>query len=264
MTIREFVQYCRDVSNKDENGNGFDIDQFNVQIKVVNVEKFQSYWKLAEDMAAAQKEALSAIIFRLQELSDFIEPIYDLTLVSEVGPVYSFRFAAFPSDYRYFMGMIIDDKPADLRPYTEINKFRRGLLNGDPDGRPLVFEGPGMFEFIPNDVKGATLTYLRIPKTPYYDWCLDSNDNEVFMPVGSYVQWNPSLKVFCLFDENGSLMVTSVSRDDFSKLSTYTSKTQELEWEDTMHVHMANAVLEKLGVNLRSPEIVQWTEHQEK
>ena len=151
MTIQEFILYCRDVSNKDSAGNGFSPDQFNGQVKIVSIEKFQSYWKLAENMAAANKEALAEVIFRLQELSAFVVPAAELNPSNSTVAGITFTHASFPDDYRFFLGMIIDDKPADLKSYTEIGKYRRGLLNGNPDERPLVFEGDEAFEFIPND-----------------------------------------------------------------------------------------------------------------
>lgn len=265
MIINEFFKYCRTISNKDSAGDGFAPDQFNGQVKIVSIEKFQSYWKLVESIAKSDKKDMATVIFELQDLSVFIT-VAELFLEygTEGGGNTTVANANYPPDFRYTLGMMVDNKPADFKSYTEISKYRRGLLNGNPDDRPQVFEGSGKYEFIPNDVAQATLTYLRIPATPYYDWCLNEDDVEVFIPVGGKITYSHQLQKYVLYDAGGLLVATGVIRDDLTVGVTYQSKSVNLDWPDTIHLQLANSVLEKLGVNLRSPEIVQFAQAQEK
>jgi hypothetical protein len=257
MNILELYKSCQNLSNKDSKGNGFTIEMLNNELPIVSLEKFQSYWKLAQNIAASEKKDLAEVIFDLQNLSSFVA----IENANDSKP----EFIDYPADFRYSLSMVADNKPVDIRPYTEIGRFRRGFCSGNPDEKPLAFEGDGKFEMIPNDLKNIRLTYLRAPATPYYDFCLSADDLEIFMPEGSYVKYSLNmLEIFILYDSDGVLIESNVFREDFDILVRYNSKTIELDWPDVVHPQIANSVLERLGVNLRSPEIVQWTQAQEK
>ena len=257
MTIDEGYRYCQDLSNKDSKGNGFSLQQFNNELKFVTTEKFQSYWKLAQNIAASQKKELAAVIFEMQDLSAFVK---DAGVSFPAGTV----FYTYPSDFRYTLGLILDDKPAEIRPYTQIGRFRRGVLNGNPLETPLAFEGSGRFEFIPNNIVDITLTYLRIPATPYYDYCLSSDDLEIFMPVGSYIDYVAVLGQYVLYTSSGSALEFNVTRDDLHTALRYTSKTVELDWPDTVHAQIFNSIFEKLSVTMRNEHGMQFAQNQEK
>lgn len=263
MTIQEFYKHLQNLSNKDSKGNAFTIDMLNIEVKITVINKFQEYVKLAQNAAISQNKELADVIFDMQNLSSFVK-LEDLIITNQ-GTLagVSVCYADYPRDFGYSISFIADNKPGDIKPYSQISRYRRNTLC-NPDDKPLAFEGDGRYEFIPNDVSIVGLTYLRMPAEPYYDWCFGPGDLEIFMPVGSYVRCKTGkVNHFRLYNANGTVLESEVSRSDFDEAVIYYSKTVELDWPSTSHEQLANDVLQKLAVNLRSPEMVQYTQSKE-
>ena len=261
MTIQEIRQYCQDLSNKDSKGDGFTLLQFNNGLKFAVISRFENTWKLAQEISASEKRPLAEVIFEMGDLRHFVKR-EELTMGSmgSIGGIV-YNYLNYPEGFRYTIGMSANNIPVAVMRYALANNKRSGVLIGNLDENPVAFEGDGHFEIIPNDVEPIVLTYLRKPATPYYDYCLSSDDLETFMPVGSRVQWSKALAQWILYDENGKLMLQEVTRDDFTDHNkVYTSQTIELDYEDTKHKEIADEVLAQLGVNLRAPEIVQYAQ----
>jgi len=216
-------------------------------------------------MAVSEKRPLSEVIFSMGDLRSFIA--IDALLSKAVGninPTFTTVSVSYPPDYRYWLSMIANNIPVTIKPYSEIGTYRGGIVNGNPDESPVAFEGPSGFEIIPNDLDNISLTYLRNPAVPCYDYCISNDDLPIFMPVGSYIRGSMVLYIFILYDINGNVLAKDVMKEGLMHITdTYASKTVELDWTDTMHESIALSILEKMGVNMRSPEIVQFTQSKE-
>ncbi|GEM_PF-3810996 len=266
MTIKEIYQYCEDLANKDQKGNAFGPDQFNNTMNFVSLELFQGFFKMAQEVAVEKGVPLSEVIFSMNDLRTFIAIVsipsvnvfpIDNTFVSVVAP--------YPANYRYWLSLMANNVPVEIRPYSEISNYRGGMLNVNPDEHPLAFEGGGGFEIIPNDLQKISMTYLRKPAVPFYDFCTTSDDLKIFMPVGSKIRYLGPTDYFVLYDKNGDVICLDVYKEGIANPSdTYLSRTVELDWTDTMHPDIAMSVLEKMGINLREPGIVQWTQSKSK
>lgn len=148
----------------------------------------------------------------------------------------------------------------ELLSYTLLPKYRGSVLNGNPEEAPKGFVGGGYVEFIPNEIDDVVFVYLRTPAKPYYDFCMDSNDTEIFMPEGSYIvatEGEPGVfgAPYMLYDYEGNLLNGDVTKSGAT--FPYTSLTVNLDWEETNHVRFANNVAHKLGINLHNTVLTQ-------
>jgi len=270
MTLDAIYQYVRDVSNKDVAGNAFSPDQFNNLLEFENLELFQTHFQKAKALAAKNEIPLADVLFDSSDLRNFIaESTIDTGAINTAGGLSRMR-RTYPTDFEYPISLIADNKPVDIKSAMELTRIRSGVLNQNFNEHPVAVQIDGAFELYPNNLTTLLLIYLKTPTTPYYDYCLGvTSDTEIFMPVGSRVVYTLPHAQYNLYNSLGVLLEWNVTHSYFNNSfptggDTYTSLTVELEWDDLQHMIIANRILEKLGVNLRAPEVTQYAMTQDK
>ena len=262
MTIVELFQFCQNIVNKDVHGMPFGIDQFNNVLSFVNMSLYQDSYATSKTVAEQGGDKLANVLFQNNDLRNFIKNSLITNTTTAIGGLTIGR-SPYPSDMEYPMMMWASGRDVEIVSAYLLRRIRAGVINRDFAEHPVAVETDGYFELYPNDLTNLLLTYLKRPTKPYLDYCLDTGDVPVYMEVGSYVVYNLSLGYYNLYNQDGTLAKANVTHDYFtgsapSPTVIYTSLTTELEWADTKHTHIANMILERMGVNLRSPEVAQW------
>jgi hypothetical protein len=267
MTISEVFQYCQDVANKDVHGMPFGPDQFNNFIKFVNLELFQDAFAQSKVVSEQGGAKLSAVIFDTNDLKNFIKTAVLTASTNTVGNLTVGR-SAYPTDMEYPMMIWSNGKDVEIVSVYKLGRIRSSVINRDFSERPVAVQTDGYFEYYPNDATDLLLTYLKQPSVPYYDYCYDENDIPVFMPVGSQIRYSLVTGYYSLYqyqdaEPHLTLIQHNVTHPYFYNLAPtpsviYYSLTIELEWDQTKHLYIAHKVLERMGINLRSPEVAQY------
>lgn len=262
MTIIELFKFCQNIVNKDVHGMPFGIDQFNNVLSFVNLSLYQDAYATSKMVAEQNGEKLSHVLFQNNDLRNFIKNAIITNTTTTIGGLTIGR-SPYPTDMEYAMMLWAAGKDVEIVSSYLLRRIRSSVINRDLSEHPYAVETDGYFELYPNDLTNLLLTYLKRPTTPYLDYCLDTNDVPVYMEVGSYIVYNLSLGYYNLYNSDGTLAKSNVTHDYFtgsapSPTVTYTSLTVELEWADTKHTHLANMVLERMGINLRSADVTNW------
>jgi hypothetical protein len=258
MTISNFVKYVYDLARKEGKGNVVTPAVIVNWLTYVMLDNFNDLLTQALTLAQERQVALANVIFDIKDLRQFIKSDTLVPVSYTIGNVHSAK-APLPSDFKYELGLTADMVNVDLLSYTLLPKYRGSVLNGNPEESPKAFIGGGYLEVIPNDLNGLVFVYLRTPAKPYYDFCMDSADNEIFMPAGSTIQYNAPQDWYDLYSESGVLMASDITKTGVQYPGTcpYTSLTVELDWDEMNHVRFANVVAHKLGINLKNPILTQ-------
>jgi hypothetical protein len=258
MTVDEIYRLVLDLYRKDHKGVVLPPSVFNNWLQFVSLDMFNGVLTQAEQLAAQGNINLSDVIFKMTILGNFIKdepllPVQGLVGTTTIG------YASTPDDCKIPLGLLANGNIVELKSPVLKVKYRGSATNGDLGANPVGFYEQQKIEFLPNDLDGLLLTYLRRPSVPYYDFCISSNDLPVFMPVGSIVKTHvygdapeldppPAVTPKSLYDNNGVLLQYDVTANG---AYPYLSKTTELDWDETQHQKLANLVAEKLGINLR-------------
>jgi hypothetical protein len=253
MTISTFIKYVYDLARKEGKGNVVTPAVIVNWLTYVMLDNFNELLTQALTLAEQRQVALANVIFDIKDLRQFVKSDTLTTTLTTMGVVRSAK-APLPSDFKYELGLTADMVNVDILSYTLLSKYRGSVLNGNPEESPKAFIGGGYLEVIPNDLNGLVFVYLRTPAKPYYDFCMDANDNEIFMPAGSYIADVGGTNY--LYDVQDNLLASGVTKDNMTYLP-FPSATVDLDWDETNHVRFANVVAHKLGINLKNPILTQ-------
>ena len=255
MTIASFISYVLDLARKDGKGNVVSPQAIVNWLTYVMLDDFNALLTQALTLAEQKQVALANVIFDIKDLRQFVAT-KELTLGTNVnyGATVRTQEWVLPADFKYELGATAGMVNLELLSATLLPKYRASVLNSNPEESPKGFVGAGVLSTIPNDTTDVVLVYLRTPAKPYYDFCMDANDLEIFMPEGSVIHNDDALNP-CLYDSTGALMVSNVIKAGVTL--PYTSLTVDLDWDETNHVRFANDVASKLGINLKNSILVQ-------
>ena len=233
MTLNDLRNYINFVINKDQLGEPQSPESYNTLLPVVSIEKYNMEYDIW--LKTAKSEPLRRFIKK--HVSNMSEG--NLTL---------------PVDYKYFISLLLEDDGVYkvVNMVSDIDNQRFNLLDHSPVELPIGAELPDQIEVYPATSGKTELRYFRLPGTPYYDSCMDANDNEVFMPVGSYITDGDN--VYDLYAEDRTLIVSDVQHPNYSPVirpgtsnPPYFSKTAELDWSETDHLAVAEMIIAKVS-----------------
>jgi len=162
-----------------------------------------------------------------------------------------------PADFEYlfsmkakYKGMMRDIKESSNEEMTNIlGSLVDTILEQNPRAVRLAVG----YKIYPYDVGKApdfvTMTYLRKPATPFFDWCIDNSRGiAVYMPVGSNIHLNDGL-IPCLY-VGGVEKLQNVSHPSYNNVGTYNSLSVELEWPARVHHKIYNRILAAMGITM--------------
>jgi len=255
MTIDSFIRYVYDLARKDGKGNVVSPQAIVNWLTYVMLDDFNSLLTQALTLAEQKQVALANVIFDIKDLRQFVKTDTLILAGYTVGGINQAK-ATLPADFKYELGCTANMVNVDLLSSTLLPKYRGSVLNSNPEESPKGFVGGGYIEFLPNDTGDCVLVYLRTPAKPYYDFCVDADDLEIFMPTGSYIEW--VLNHYRLVAADGSVISNNnVTHPSATTTAPYYSLSVDLDWDETNHVRFANVVAHKLGINLKNPILTQ-------
>lgn len=260
MTLQQILDHIYSRVNKDQSGNTYNINRFNNDLLVANLEMFTYYYGLPQGyQPGAPFPAVEAEI--TQKVTDaLVRCRVDMggSAPTDPGPmlVNANGIANIPDDYVHvsFMNYTYVKDPCDPSKvsYPVITPLPGALWSTRIDSDTLNFRVEKFpyclfkaktIQFMPKNIGMVNFSYWRSPKTPYYDYYKDANDNVVFMPTGTSHTLTAG--------EVGSQGQTS---------GTVFSTTVELEWPVDNHPFFTNLMLSYVSDNLRSEFLKQSAE----
>jgi len=247
VTINSIYAYVLDLWRKDHKGVVLPPPVFNNWIAFVSLDMFENIFTQAQQLAAQGNRDVSDVILKLGVFGNFVKDVNPNPAQQPIAGV-NVGYIEIPTDFRYALGMIADGNIITIKSPTMKAKYRGAVVNGDIGNNPVAFVEDKIIEFLPNDLGKIVLIYLRKPAVPYYDYCMDSRDQQVFMPVGSICKKDDAL-ITNLYKSGGVTVITAGVTANGPL--PYTSLTTELDWDESQHTKIADQVAQKLGVNLR-------------
>lgn len=242
MTLQEIFDYVNFVISKDVSGQVLDPVRFNTLLNAVNVEYFRAE---SDKLLAlsAQPSEVKETAYSLSPVKKFVEEWITYACSSGVETV--------PVDFEVPLAMtaLINNRLKNVKIMTE-DEFavaRTSLLQRDVTNNPVCVKRRNELKFYPPKIDKVYVTYLRMPQTPYYDYCLDSDDNIIEMPVGSYLSATVTPGVFDLKTtaDDGEVVL-------YSGVSLVEGATHDLDYyvdeEDNVVVIPSGAYLRETSV----------------
>lgn len=234
MNLGELRNYINFVINKDQLGEPQSPESYNTLLPVVSIEKYNQEY----DKWVKTKES--------DPLKRFIKKFESNMENGELS---------LPSDYKYFISLLLEDDGVSkvVNMVSDIDQ-RFNLLDPSPVELPIGAELPQTIEVYPATSGKTQLRYFRTPVEPYYDFCMDSEDNEIYMPINSFIYDHafieeddpgPALtdSVMNLYTNIGEVLATNVTKTG----GFYRSKSVELDWSVTDHLAIAEMIIAKVS-----------------
>jgi len=221
MTIYEIYSAVNFLLAKDKNGNAYSPSDFNIAIKAINE---QLYTRELEKLLVKTEDG------RLKVIDD------ERAEIQHFRKTDSLPLGVLPTDYIQWISVKTDGKLADVVTPTIYDSYNTNVL------RPLVAEFPSCVFFqgqiVPTD--SHDLTYFRRATTPFMDYCVDSNGDIVFMPVGSTISGSNLIL-------NGNTIASGITHLN----GITTSRTVELDWREKFHYEFIAPLVQWGMTNLR-------------
>jgi len=260
MNLGELKEFIEAISNKDQAGNSFTPEQFNLILKQENLDLFNIECEKLKQLAQAKGQPFYKTYYNANNLNEF-------EVISTENIVGGKLLISTLNDYAYpitgiAMGYNGGDRKVDFDDDNEVSRRRTNLLTKPPYWYPMGVRKGGTLYFYPNDIALLEFTYLKFPAEPNYDYCIrNSNYQKVYMPVGSNI--TAVGPIYNLYSSVGVLLAGNVLHLT-ATVYPYTSTSIELEWAVNMHIKIAGLILSKMAVNLRDQELQQYSLIEEK
>jgi hypothetical protein len=176
-------------------------------------------------------------------MTDFTTPVKHAKLTNYNSANYNLDILG---DYAYWLSLMTIyggmTKSIDVITDQELDERRSNSLALDITQYPVAIINNNLINVLPNDITNAEFTYLRKPITPVYDYYIDANLNEIYLPAGSSHTLTSG--------ETGSAGQTSGT--------TVNSNTVELDWDPIFHIEFCNEVLQRVAPHLKDAQLAQY------
>lgn len=200
--INDIWEYVLFRANKDQSGNTFTPEKFNLTCKIINYE----YFKLKVGLPEAYRpgfpfppQAYQVSTKLTNDIMPFIKwlggPDYPLLTMDNYG------VATIPSDYVAYsscyydyavQGATCDDvevvTPKEVNFLTDADwsdRVNSKIVFPDKKYPVAKWIGNNKIQFLPRDMKAVNFTYLRTPVDPVLGYTIDGNNDIVYDPTTS-------------------------------------------------------------------------------
>lgn len=248
MTLKEIFDYIYFISNKEQVGNAFNIDKFNIVLKAVDLQFFKKKYGLPENYQVGQP--LSNISYEVtNQITDDLSHL-KVIMGDNVTPkliVNTDGYATLPDNYIHCSYLLYteNDESNTILVCTdaEWSNIVSSTLKKPSKENPICNFTGGKIRFRPKNIGYVDFAYLRLPLPAHYDYYISANLEHIYLP--------PNTTHTLLPNEEGSAGQTT---------GTVTSLSRELEWGNDLHLDICNFILSLIGINLRESDLAQWSE----
>ncbi len=262
--------------DKDIRGNIMTPGKYNSLVPLVNLELFEQEWDKLKGYVSRSGIRIADALYQGSPLIAFKEDVIKAVIDGKI---------TLPEDYEYLLAMLAKPgvKATDniYREVTEVsdrewNRQISTVLKNDlitePIGRVIGANEPQVQFMIIDNTYNVVVTYLRAPTTPYMDYCINNeNDQMIYMPSGYYVKNYTSeneTKWRC-YNDSDEIIATDVAYPNLPSDLTgvqdiYDSLTVEFEWRQTYYLNLINRILEKLGIPAQDQMVAEYAQLEQK
>lgn len=220
--------------NKDQRGNAFGPDEFNLGVQVINIDYFKTKFGLPEEYRPGMPLPGQAWEVTHKISEDMM--LFKEHLGSDVAPLYidSMGFAILPSDYIHLSTVFTNFGDVEVLNDDDYSGRLFAVLKKPTVKNAVCRILNGKLEFAPKELSSAKFTYLRMPKAPFFDYNV-VDDEPVYLPEGG--------------THDGSVLPIGTA-----------SRTVQFEWPEQTHSDIINLLVQYGSKNLRDRASYQWSE----
>ena len=261
MLLKNLFEHIYTRVNKDQSGNTYGINRFNIDCEAANLELFSYLYGLPQGYRPGQP--LPPVSYEVtQRITDALKTckvVMGGRAITDPSPlVVSNGIATIPNDYVHHSRMNYafkdinncNNPKVDYRVIEVItdaewsSRIANDLRNKNADRYPYCVYNSTYIEFTPAwDNQNVIFTYLRSPKKPFLDYVKKADTSYYYLAQG---------QVYNL--EAGDVYRTGQTTGQVI------SQTQELEWSPDSHLEFANLIVGYISENLRSQFLYQTSE----
>jgi len=230
MNVNEIYRLVNYIADKDFSGNTLKPDDYNLLLKVVNINLFELEFENMVAVSQRENKPMDKIIYDSRGLREFI---VRKNLVS----TNDFGIFQFESDYRENITMFVREvegngpsglvgtfakKRIELVSFDEFSRRNENIISLYIPDHPIAFleYGGVNFQIYPRNIRGIEHIYLIQPITPFFAFTIDSLGRIVY---------------------------------------NYGASTQ-LRWNNYMHYKFAMLILKEMGINLRENQVIEYAQ----
>lgn len=262
MNLGEHYKYVNFVINRDQLGDPASPEIFNILIKKFSIEYYNKEYQSLVQGAIEKGVAVEEAFYESGSLKRF-----------ESTESFDYSGGAVPN---YITA------PDDFKRTLTLTAIGKGKTGTNPFKRPVSLVGPKLFEDMKTSVfrhrlsekpigrefptkiqvipmfEKFELVYIREVIDPYFDWCLSSGDEIIYMPVGSQIIDDGGvLKLI----SGGETLASSVTHPASPSLP-YTSTSLELDWDAEWQKMIIEDVITAASRKSREGEMIQVSEQE--
>lgn len=257
MNLFEIFEYVNYIANKEQLGDPPTPERYTLLLKDVNLEVYSS---LLENFIKTLADPQN---WDYSELPDS-NPLKRFAKTNVIMlPTDSAGQMAKPKDYGRYISFLADTgdgrfKRVRVYDAKAFDKQIDNVLAPPLNENPIVKETGENFLFVPNNIRKISISYLRVPEEPYFDYCFDETGELVYMPEGTQVV--KSGENYSLTDTNLKLILSNVMPKKYSLNFPYESQSKELDWDGKDIPLITESIINK--VLMRSRELGQQPNNQ--
>lgn len=235
MNIFQIFQTIQNELFKDQTGQAYPADDFNLRLLTVNLDFLKQRYGLPEEYRMGKPMPKMAWQ-ETQKITDDLRSIL-VHMGDDLPPltVNSLGFANLPSDYLHQSTIYTDYGDIEVLPDDEFSS-RLGAQIKKPTSKNAICRFlANQIQFAPKTLNTVKFTYLRMPVDAFMDYDL-VNGGLVYLP-------------------EGSVHVTG----NVQPIGT-PSRTVQLDWDPQTHADIINMLVNYASKSLRSGFLYQETE----
>jgi hypothetical protein len=260
MKLNVLLDYLNFVAAKETEGESMPPTQFSTVLESVNIETFEKETEMAKVMAEAESLSIENVIDKNPRIRPFKK--------TASAPLNIGDSITLPSDFGIYLSLSVrNDSDFTYRivePISQEELARRyqGVITRSFD-LPVSVYNDAKIQVIGDDFTFYLLFYVKVPTTPYFDYCIDVDIAKyIYINVGDYIELNDVTTQYELKNSGGAVLNNNVTHTFYTSGGTgiYTSISVELEWEEKDHIFFARQMLIKMGINLRDQQLQRYAE----
>jgi len=218
------------ILKKESRGNILKPDRFSDLLEQCNLEYYNQQY---------EKWAGSQLI--LDSLQPFIVLDEDVTFTAGSATIES----ALDEDYKHLIAArhATSNAKVDVVSPNEWNEWIGDVVMTGTASYPLLTANSTALKVYPASITSLTVSYLRKPTTPIFDYYYDAQYKVQYLTEGQSAY---------------TLLTGEVGSGGETAGTEVTSTSIDLEWNDFDIVNIISLILEKVAVSLSAPDIAQY------
>jgi hypothetical protein len=188
--INDVYLYCNFLLNKNQSGS-FSGNEFNICINAAQQQYFRTKLGLPEMYQVGAREAPQQFQ-STQSNSDSLKPFIVTADINKSGKGFNLpaNFAAWGNGDYLYVYKENGDTLSTVQPVEFVTLGERAIRLNDYNLKPSL-EYPiatyidNQIVINPSDISKIQMIYVRYPSTPKWDFLVNTNDQEVYKPIGS-------------------------------------------------------------------------------